>query len=217
MNLRRHSVTTSSDCRELPTAYASPGHAQSLNGTLLCSQSGAGAQNKTLTLKCQPASSAFNQYLDTNAVGALVKLGSCVSNCRWREVIIRTHAVTLEAEAATLRLFDNHLDLQQRILVVAPHPDDAEVAAFGLYADRQASVVTVTAGNAGDMNYRASVSDRRSITPSKAICAVDSVTIPWQAIFLRCAPPISVTSMGNWMRCIGHQANVSRSLQCNSR
>jgi len=49
-------------------------------------------------------------------------------------------AVTLEAEAATLRLFDNHLDLQQRIFVIAPHPDDAEIAAFGLYADRQASV-----------------------------------------------------------------------------
>src|SRR5882672_2828608 len=60
-NLRPQTVLPmSSDCRELPTAYASPGHAQSLNGTLLCSQSAAGAQNKTLTLKCQSASSAFN-------------------------------------------------------------------------------------------------------------------------------------------------------------
>jgi LmbE family N-acetylglucosaminyl deacetylase len=34
-------------------------------------------------------------------------------------------------------------------LVVAPHPDDAEIAAFGLYAGRRSWVVTVTAGEKG--------------------------------------------------------------------
>src|SRR6202049_3098946 len=82
----------------------------------------------------------IQQYLDTNAVGVrwLNLAGLREQLAGGTEVIIRTHAVTLEAEAATLRLFDNHLDLQQRILVIAPHPDDAEIAAFGLYADRQA-------------------------------------------------------------------------------
>src|SRR5438067_11411289 len=37
-----------------------------------------------------------------------------------------------------------------RALVVSPHPDDAELAAFGLYADTQATAVTVTAGDASD-------------------------------------------------------------------
>ena len=37
-----------------------------------------------------------------------------------------------------------------RMLVVSPHPDDAELAAFGLYADTQATIVTVTAGDASD-------------------------------------------------------------------
>lgn len=97
------------------------------------------------------------------------------------EVTIRAHSVTLEPEEAPLRLFDNHLDLRQRILVLAPHPDDAEIAAFGLYADRQATVVTVTAGNAGDMNYRAIVSDPAEHYALKGyVRAVDSVTIPWQ-------------------------------------
>jgi len=109
------------------------------------------------------------------------------------EVVIRTHAVTLEAETATLRLFDNHLDLQQRILVIAPHPDDAEVAAFGLYADGRASVVTVTAGNAGDMNYRASVSDPAEHYALKGyLRAVDSVTIPWQGNI----PPERTANLG---------------------
>ena len=137
----------------------------------------------------------IQQYLDTNAVGArwLNLSGLRERLAGGAEVIIRTHAVTLEAETATLHLFDNHLDLQQRILVIAPHPDDAEVAAFGLYADRQASVVTVTAGNAGDMNYRASVSDPAEHYALKGyLRAVDSVTVPWQGNI----PPERTANLG---------------------
>jgi LmbE family N-acetylglucosaminyl deacetylase len=137
----------------------------------------------------------IQQYLDTNAVGVrwLNLSGLRYKFAAGTEVIIRTHAVTLEAETATLRLFDNHLDLQQRILVIAPHPDDAEIAAFGLYADRQASVVTVTAGNAGDMNYRANVSDPAEHYALKGyLRAVDSVTIPWQGNI----PPERTANLG---------------------
>ena len=137
----------------------------------------------------------IQQYLDTNAVGArwLNLSGLREQLAGGAEVIIRTHAVTLEAETAALHLFDNHLDLQQRILVIAPHPDDAEVAAFGLYADRQASVITVTAGNAGDMNYRASVSDPAQHYALKGyLRAVDSVTVPWQGNI----PPERTANLG---------------------
>jgi hypothetical protein len=137
----------------------------------------------------------IQQYLDTNAVGVRwLNLSSLREQlARGAEVIIRTHAATLQAEATTLRLFDNHLDLRQRILVIAPHPDDAEVAAFGLYADRQASVVTVTAGNAGDMNYRASVSDPAEHYALKGyLRAVDSVTVPWQGNI----PPERTANLG---------------------
>ena len=137
----------------------------------------------------------IQQYLDTNAVGVrwLNLAGLREQLAGGTEVVIRTHAVTLEAETATLRLFDNHLDLQQRVLVIAPHPDDAEIAAFGLYADRQASVVTVTAGNAGDMNYRASVSDPAEHYALKGyLRAVDSVTIPWQGNI----PPERTANLG---------------------
>jgi LmbE family N-acetylglucosaminyl deacetylase len=137
----------------------------------------------------------IQQYFDANAVGVrwLNLSGLREQLAGGADVTIRTHAVTLEAEAATLRLFDNHLDLQQRILVIAPHPDDAEIAAFGLYADRQASVVTVTAGNAGDMNYRASVSDPAEHYALKGyLRAVDSVTVPWQGNI----PPERTANLG---------------------
>jgi hypothetical protein len=137
----------------------------------------------------------IQQYLDTNAVGVrwLNLSGLREQLAGGAEVIIRARALTLDAETATLRLFDNHLDLQQRILVVAPHPDDAEIAAFGLYADGRASVVTVTAGNAGDMNYRASVSDPAEHYFLKGyLRAVDSVTVPWQGNI----PPERTANLG---------------------
>jgi LmbE family N-acetylglucosaminyl deacetylase len=40
-----------------------------------------------------------------------------------------------------------------RVLVLASHPDDAEIAAFGLYASQDAYVVTLTAGNYVDGLY----------------------------------------------------------------
>src|SRR5260221_3346612 len=87
----------------------------------------------------------IQQYLDANAVGVrwLNLSGLRERLARGTEVVIRTHAVTLEAEAPTLPLFDNHLDLQQRILVIASHPDYAAIAAFSLYPDRQATLFTV--------------------------------------------------------------------------
>ena len=137
----------------------------------------------------------IQQYLDPNAVGVrwLNLSGLREHMAGGAEIIIRTHAVTLDAGTATLRLFESHLDLRQRILVLAPHPDDAEIAAFGLYADHQASVVTATAGNAGDMNYRASVSDPAQHYALKGyLRAVDSVTIPWQGHI----PPERTANLG---------------------
>ena len=96
-------------------------------------------------------------------------------------VTIRAHAITVEPGSATLRLFANTLGLTGTILILAPHPDDAEIAAFGLYAGRNATIVTVTSGNAGDFNYRAQVSDPAEHYLLKGyLRAVDSVTVPWQ-------------------------------------
>jgi LmbE family N-acetylglucosaminyl deacetylase len=96
-------------------------------------------------------------------------------------VEIHGRGATIEPGSARLRIFANGLDLSRRILVLAPHPDDAEIAAFGLYAGRDATIVTVTAGNAGGFNYRANVSDPAEHYLLKGyLRAVDSVTVPWQ-------------------------------------
>jgi LmbE family N-acetylglucosaminyl deacetylase len=127
--------------------------------------------------------SRIQQYMDANALGFrwLNLTGLRDQLTERRSVEIRTHALTIEPATATLRLFANNLDLRSRILVLAPHPDDAEIAAFGLYADRDSTIITITSGNAGDMNYRANVADPAEHYLLKGyLRAVDSVTVPWQ-------------------------------------
>lgn len=70
--------------------------------------------------------------------------------------------VELAAEGATwaegparLFVYRNTPTTGRRVLVLAPHPDDAEIAAFGVYRRTGADVVTVTAGDAGGRNFEA--------------------------------------------------------------
>jgi len=122
------------------------------------------------------------QYLDADARGLrwlnLTGLRGALKD--GAVVELQGQGATVEAGPATLRTFANGLDLSRRILIVAPHPDDAEIAAFGLYAGRNATIVTVTSGNAGDANYAAEFPDPAQQYLFKGFLrAVDSVTVPW--------------------------------------
>ena len=90
-------------------------------------------------------------------------------------------------------MFASNPDLTKAILVLAPHPDDAEIAAFGLYAQRKASVVTVTAGNAGAATYEAVFDDLAEHYLFKGrMRVIDSITVPWHGGI----PPERAFNMG---------------------
>jgi LmbE family N-acetylglucosaminyl deacetylase len=108
---------------------------------------------------------------------------------------VRVHAEGLQLTAGVvpLRLFSNHLDLSRTILVLAPHPDDAEIAAFGVYANRNATIVTVTTGNAGPRSYEAVFDNDAEMYHFKGrIRLIDSITVPWQGGI----PPERAFNMG---------------------
>lgn len=95
-------------------------------------------------------------------------------------VRLMSEGMTLLPGDASLRLFDNDLDLAQTILVLAPHPDDAEIAAFGLYAQRNATIITVTPGNGGPLSYASVFDDTAEMYHFKGkLRLIDSVTVPW--------------------------------------
>jgi LmbE family N-acetylglucosaminyl deacetylase len=65
------------------------------------------------------------------------------------------------------------------ILVLAPHPDDAEIAAFGLFSQRLAWVVTITLGDGGPNPYAEFFAHDCDAYFEKARIRVwDSVTVP---------------------------------------
>lgn len=116
--------------------------------------------------------------------------GSLVGGSR---VTLRGEAIQVAGETATLRLFSARPDLTRKMLVLAPHPDDAEIGSFGLWAGRNATVVTVTAGNAGPLSYGAVFADRADHFLFKGqLRVIDSVTVPW----LGGIPPTQTFNLG---------------------
>jgi hypothetical protein len=93
------------------------------------------------------------QYLERGARGVrflnlarLIRSAGAASGM----VSLKGRGVSLRGGKARLHLCRERVSPSDRVLVVAPHPDDAEIAAFGLYADTSATVVTLTAGDASD-------------------------------------------------------------------
>ena len=79
-----------------------------------------------------------------------------------------------------------HADARrQRVMVIAPHADDAELAAFGLYSQADESwIVTLTAGEIEAEHYqRMGMSKAQAAQTKGRLRAWDSVTVPrWAGV-----------------------------------
>jgi LmbE family N-acetylglucosaminyl deacetylase len=80
-----------------------------------------------------------------------------------------------------------------RVLVLAPHPDDAEIAAFGLYSSTDADVVTVTSGDAGAQGFQTLYPEPGEHYRAKGwIRTWDSIVVP----FFGGVPPGRARNLG---------------------
>lgn len=121
------------------------------------------------------AGDAGPRWLNLSHLRGVLAPGSRVS--------LRSVGVSIGTGTTALRLFSSELDLSQTVLVLAPHPDDAEIGAFALYASTESTVVTVTAGNAGSPTYESVFGDNETAEQyhfKGKIRVIDSITIPWQ-------------------------------------
>lgn len=101
--------------------------------------------------------------------------------------------VTWPAQIARLHLCSTALPPRPRILVLASHPDDAEIAAFGLYARSEAFVVTITAGDhAGFYLDRARRVAEVGTNAAQHARVWDSITVP----FFGGVPPERCVNLG---------------------
>ena len=88
------------------------------------------------------------------------------------------------ADQAEIQIFHNDIPDDATVLVIAPHPDDAEIAAFGFYGRHNSHIVTITAGEGpGRTKYQELYSqDMREQCLFKAkIRLLDSILVPIRA------------------------------------
>lgn len=121
------------------------------------------------------------QYLERGVRGTRFLNISRLLNSKLdgESVRLRGHGLTVRKEKTRVHLCREKITAEDRVLVVAPHPDDAEIAAFGLYSDTRATIVTLTAGDASD-RYQNPTQPWMSLSRS-AIANMrvwDSLTIP---------------------------------------
>lgn len=76
-------------------------------------------------------------------------------NANIDQIEIDVKYASLVDDKVSLYVFKNNNLKDKRILIISPHPDDAEIAAYGLYASypENTFIVTVTAGDAGEFKY----------------------------------------------------------------
>ncbi len=66
---------------------------------------------------------------------------------------LKGNHVSIPDQNARIIAFNNPIIDNKTILVVAPHPDDAEIAAYSFYKNRNSFIITVTLGERGHTIY----------------------------------------------------------------
>lgn len=127
-----------------------------------------------------PSVAAFDQYFERRARGArwINVSPLCPQAGAGTVVALQGRHVAWNSQDAEIVSFPPPAFGTGPLLVLAPHPDDAEIAAFGLYRSRLAYVVNVTAGDypgrgfdhlASDPGRRAALRGRLRVWDSVAV------------------------------------------------
>jgi LmbE family N-acetylglucosaminyl deacetylase len=112
-----------------------------------------------------------------------------------RPVSMSGRHITWTEQGRELVLFSNPEATRGRTLVIAPHPDDAEIAAFGFYSRHDSFVATITAGDSVDDFYQhlePEASSRRLLRGNARVW--DSLVVPtWGGV-----QPERIVNLGYW-------------------
>lgn len=81
---------------------------------------------------------------------------------------------------AELLVFNNAVPKNAKVLVIAPHADDAELGAFGFYSSHNSYIVTITAGEDGRVDYCKMYSDnlQEQYLFKAKLRTINSITVP---------------------------------------
>jgi len=94
-------------------------------------------------------------------------------------IVIKGSHCQLTAANSQVHLFANPTLENKKLLVLAPHADDAEIAAFGLYSPNNSAIVTLTAGEVDASAYESTYTNTEQASLLKGrLRAWDSMAVP---------------------------------------
>lgn len=139
-----------------------------------------------IRLKFNPISYFFKPYIEIDGLKHFFEYGAegirylNISHIRSKQITLKCKNMTLNMNESTLYGYKNEIDLSKKILIFAPHADDAEIAAFGLYKSADdVTIVTTTIGEHGICNYCNIYKDRTKAALKKAeLRTFDALCIP---------------------------------------
>lgn len=77
-----------------------------------------------------------------------------LSHIKNKTLTLELNTLKIASNVVSIYGYKNDIDIKQKILILAPHADDAEIAAFGLYKSAQdVTIVTTTASEEGICNH----------------------------------------------------------------
>jgi LmbE family N-acetylglucosaminyl deacetylase len=111
------------------------------------------------------------RYVNLSGIARTAAAGERV-NLRGRHL----HFAAGETE---LFFFRNEPLANRKVLIIAPHPDDAEISAFGVYSSADSFITTITAGDLGCARFRPIFADPLAHAQASAeLRAWDSIVVP---------------------------------------
>lgn len=94
------------------------------------------------------------QYFEHGAGGVRYINVSNLIEATTNEIILEENLLSIHDGKTDLIQFENPVLDKKRILILAPHPDDAEISSFGLYSQHDdIFIATITSGDAGPFMY----------------------------------------------------------------
>lgn len=126
------------------------------DGTLwLAAEVAGGSTSKCPVVQFESSGTIIQQRLPRNASGVHYFDLSPLAGSGAKEIQFQIGAAKFREQGAKLLFWRNLLRPSDRVLVIAPHPDDAEIAAFGLYSTHESTIATLTTGGSGRLRYKA--------------------------------------------------------------
>jgi len=124
--------------------------------------------------------SSVIQYFERGAKGIrYINISSLTAKGKV-EITLKGQYISINEHIVQSISFQNQDIKKLKILVLSSHPDDAEIAAYGLYSDNNRSyVVTITSGDAGKLKYYKLYRNKvQGYLEKGKLRTFDSITVP---------------------------------------